>query len=607
MPSSNVSFSPERARIRLLDDAVVSGIAAGEVIERPASVVKELVENALDAGAQSIEVRYDDADRLDISVSDDGRGIVREDLDLAVTRHATSKLGRLSDLSEVRTFGFRGEALASIAAVAGLEVVSRTGDANSAFGVRLLDGRIVDRFDAPGRVGTRVRLSDLFGAVPARKKFLKSAGAEFAATTDVLRRFSLLHPDRHFRLLRERSIALDLPPVTHLVARLRQVLDADVAVAMHALEGRHGEMEIHGAVSAAGVSLGAARRMFLFVNGRTVQDKKLFRAVMEAYRTYLLRGRYPAVALFLSLPGPAVDVNVHPAKLEVRFADPEAVQRFVIEAIRETLRGKASPLGRWGLTEQDLAASQFEHRRRESAAALSRSLPRSSAEAPTSGVEEAPAGYQSSALEAPVAPGPDVELALGNAAKAPLTIIGQVLAGYIVCEQAGEVVLVDQHAAHERVLYERLLATYLEGRIASQPLLVPITVAVGGEGADAVERERGELERLGWEVERFGDADVVVRAVPAIGASRDLPALVERLATELAESEVATAGGALAREVLATVACHAATRVGQRLDTRAARALVEELGTVDFAASCPHGRPVARRLDRGRIERLFGR
>jgi len=595
----------------LLDDAVVSGIAAGEVIERPASVVKELVENALDAGARNIEVRYEarqgDADRLDISVSDDGRGIVREDLDLAVTRHATSKLGRLSDLSEVRTFGFRGEALASIAAVAGLEVVSRTGEANNASGVRLLDGRIVDRFDASGRVGTRVRLSDLFGAVPARKKFLKSASAEFAATTDVLRRFSLLHPDRHFRLLRERGIALDLPPAPDLAARLRQVLDPDVAVAMHALEGRHGEMELHGAVSAAGVSLGAARRMFLFVNGRYVQDKKLFRAVMEAYRTYLLRGRYPAVALFLSLPGPAVDVNVHPAKLEVRFADPEVVQRFVIEAIRETLRGKASPLGRWGLTEQDLAASQLEHRRRESAATLSRSMSPSGTDTPTSSVEEAPAGYQPSTVEAPVAAGPDIELALGDAARAPLTIIGQVLAGYIVCEQAGGVVLVDQHAAHERVLYERLLATYLGGRIASQALLVPITVAVGGEGADAVERASGELERLGWELERFGDADVVVRAVPAIGASRDLPALVERLATELAESEVATAGGALAREVLATVACHAATRVGQRLDTRAARALIADLGTVDFAASCPHGRPVARRLDRGRIERMFGR
>jgi DNA mismatch repair protein MutL len=223
------------------------------------------------------------------------------------------------------------------------------------------------------------------------------------------------------------------------------------------------------------------------------------------------------------------------------------------------------------------------------------------------GVEEAPPGYRPSTSRAPVAPGPDVELALGTAAKAPVSVIGQVLAGYIVCEHAGEVVLVDQHAAHERVLYERLLASYSAGKVASQPLLVPITVAVGGEGAEAVERASRELERLGWEIERFGDADVVVRSVPAIGASRSVPALVERLATELAESEVATAGGALAREVIATIACHAATRVGQRLDIRAAEALIEELGSVDFAASCPHGRPVARRLDRGRIERLFGR
>jgi DNA mismatch repair protein MutL len=606
MRSNNASSSPDPARIRLLDDAVVNGIAAGEVIDRPASVVKELVENALDAGARTVETRYDDRNGLDISVSDDGHGILRDDLDLAVTRHATSKLGRLGDLAAIRTFGFRGEALASLAAVAGLEVVSRTAGTSGAFGVRLVDGRIVDRFDAPGRVGTRVKLSDLFGAVPARKKFLKSPAAEFAAASDVVRRFALLHPDRHFRLLRGGEVALDLPPVANLTTRIGQVLDRELAGAMHALAAHHGGMALGGAASAAGVSLGSARRMFLFVNGRFVQDKLLFRAVMEAYRTYLMKGRYPAVALFLDVPGDAVDVNVHPAKLEVRFRAPDAVQRFVVEAIQETLRGKASPLGRWGLTEKDLVPSQTEHRRRRSAAARAAEAAASGVPAPEA-VGEAPEGYVPSAVgEQPTAAAP-LELSLGSAARAPVVVIGQVLAGYIVCEHAGEVVLIDQHAAHERVLYERLLASYVERSIASQPLLVPITVAVGGDGADAIERASGDLATLGWSLARFGDEEVVVRAVPSIASGKDVPALVERLASELARGDVATAGVALAREVLATVACHSATRVGQRLELRAARALVAELDSVDFAASCPHGRPVARRLDRGRIERLFGR
>ena len=604
MPKIDASSSAERPRIRLLDDAVVSGIAAGEVIERPASVVKELVENALDAGARSIEIRYDETpDGLDLAVADDGHGIASDDLELAVTRHATSKLDRLDQLSALSTFGFRGEALASMAAVARLEVVSRAGDAAGASGVRLIDGRIAERFDAPGRVGTKVRLADLFGAVPARKKFLKSAGAEFAAASDMVRRFSLLHPDRRFRLLRGGQVALDLPPVGDLLARLTQVLDAEITRAMHALEARHGGMAIRGAVSAAGVSLGSARRMFLFVNGRFVQDKTLFRAVMEAYRSYLLKGRYPAVALFLDLPGEKVDVNVHPAKLEVRFADPDGVQRFVIEAIRETLRGKASPLGRWGLTEHDLDASQFEQQRR-AARAAEIIAPRGGEE--LSGVaEDLPAGYTPTAVLDAVIAEASVELPLATAAE--VEVVGQVLDGYIVCQQDDEVVLVDQHAAHERILYEGLMRSFLEGTVPSQPLLLPATVSVGGDAADAVERASAELERLGWSIERFGDADVVVRAVPAIAAGGDLVALVERLASELAASDASTAGTALARDVLATVACHSATRVGEPLDLRAARSLIAEIGSVDFAAACPHGRPVARRLDRGWVERLFGR
>jgi DNA mismatch repair protein MutL len=349
--------------------------------------------------------------------------------------------------------------------------------------------------------------------------------------------------------------------------------------------------------------------MFLFVNGRWVQDRVLFRAVMEGYRTYLLKGRYPAVALFLDVPGESLDVNVHPAKLEVRFSDAEGVQRFVIEAVRETLRTKASPLGRWGLTERDVVVPEIEARRRAARLAAAE-VPPSAEPAPIASDDTEIPGY--SAPTASVAAGvgegtmrPMKSLPLGVARA--VRVVGQVLAGYIVCERDGEVVLVDQHAAHERVLYERLLTRYTEGKIDSQPLLLPMTVEVGGEGADAIERAGAELPTLGWDVERFGDEEVVVRALPAICGARDVGSLVERLASELARTDANTAGLALAREILATVACHAATRVGQVLDERESRALLDEIADVDFAAACPHGRPVARTLERSRIERMFGR
>lgn len=611
MPSRDVSSSPERPAIRLLDDAVVDAIAAGEVIERPASAVKELVENALDAGARMVEVRYDDRDGLNIAVLDDGHGIAADELELAVRRHATSKLDRVEGLTGIRTFGFRGEALASMAAVAALEVVSRTHEAREASGIRLIGGRVVDTFVAGARVGTRVALSDIFGDVPARKKFLKTPGAEFAAVLDTVRRFALLHPGVHFRLVRNGEAALDLAPVDDLLARIRQVFDPDVAGGMHTADARHRGMGISGALSAAGESFGSARRMFLFANGRWVQDRLLFRAVMEGYRTYLLKGRYPAVALFLEVPGESLDVNVHPAKLEVRFSNPDDVQRFVIEAVRDTLRTKASPLGRWGLTESDVLVPEVEARRRAARLAASPAaslVEREALVADAVGIPGyRPATVPGDAQVAEASKGETVSLPLAGVAARPLRVVGQVFTGYIVCERDGELVLVDQHAAHERVLYERLLARHTTGAIESQPLLVPVRIEVGGEGADAIDRAGTELASLGWDVERLGDEDVVVRAVPAICGARDVASLVERLASELARSDASSAGLALAREVLATVACHAATRVGQSLDEREARALLDEIADVDFAASCPHGRPVARTLDRSRIERMFGR
>jgi DNA mismatch repair protein MutL len=364
----------------------------------------------------------------------------------------------------------------------------------------------------------------------------------------------------------------------------------------------------------------------VFVNGRFVHDRLLFRAVMEAYRTYLMKGRYPAAALFLGTEPRCVDVNVHPQKLEVRFAAPEEVARFVVESIRDALRGAASPLGRWGLTERDLAIRGLRVGTQLRAPVDARRMVDVAAtKAPAAAQDEAASsgsaaksvtipGYHPASAEALAALAGDEAVAeqgrlfaaTGDALD-DLEVIGQVFAGYIVAQRGERMVLIDQHAAHERVLFERLMKSVAANQIERQGLVVPVTARVGGEGVEAVVRFGERLREWGWNLEPFGDEDVIIREVPAISAGSDLAALVERLVADLVHTEAAIAGSRIVERVMATVACHAAVRVGKRLDQQAARGLLGEIGSVDFAACCPHGRPVARVLDRARIERLFGR
>jgi DNA mismatch repair protein MutL len=391
------------------------------------------------------------------------------------------------------------------------------------------------------------------------------------------------------------------------------------------VEARFRGLGLRGAVSGPGTSWGSARRLTLYVNGRWVHDRLLFRAVMEAYRTYLLKGRYPAAALFLDVDATVVDVNVHPQKLEVRFSDPDVLMGFVVEAIREALRTGAGPLGRWGLISGTRDAGGRPTRPMPyfaPSAADSSSPPPNPSQATfaaVTAVEESVAedpeipGYRPAAAEA-VAVGAQLDAApeqqrlfVSSAPARDLEVVGQVFAGYILCEREDEVLLIDQHAAHERVLFERLMCGLAERRLERQPLLVPLTAHVGAEGVDAVARFASQLAELGWELEPFGEEDVIVRAVPAIAAGTDLAALVERLVSDLVRTDAATAASRLVEQVFATVACHAAVRVGKRLDAQGARALLGEIASVDFASSCPHGRPVARSIDRGRIERMFGR
>lgn len=587
----------------------MSAIAAGEVVERPASVVKELVENALDAGASSVAVCYDDQGDHSISVTDDGYGIASDELELAVTRHATSKIRALSDLSTIGSFGFRGEALASIASVSVCEIVTRTRDEDSGARVRVDSGDLVERSAAAARPGTRVDVSGLFAAVPARKKFLKSASSEYAAVADTLRRFALAAPRVAFSLSRRGRKLFDFPAVAGLTERLRQVYGAELGAAMVAVDAHYRGLSLRGALSPAGTGFGSAKRISIFVNGRWVQERSLFRALMEGYRTYLVKGRYPAAVLFLEIDPAVVDVNVHPAKLEVRFSDEQLVRSFFIEAVGDTLRGAASPLGRWGLGERDLLESEARMR----PSALRPDGPPLRDGAPVAPILDVPSGYQppapdsvGDAAASRVAEGYSGELLEPGLAER-LEVLGQVLDGYIICQKGERMIIVDQHAAHERVLFERLMDAYDSGRASSQPLLLASTVSVGAPGAEAVGRHREELERMGWEIDAFGDEDVVVRALPAVVAGSDVSVLVEKLVADLLGADAVAAGRRLAEKVYASVACHAAVRVGTALTREAAESLLAEIDTVDFAASCPHGRPVASVLGRDRIERMFGR
>jgi DNA mismatch repair protein MutL len=428
----------------------------------------------------------------------------------------------------------------------------------------------------------------------------------------------------HFRVERAGRVAFERASVPDLAARLAQVYGGEIGAGMLALDARFKGMTLRGSVSPAGVSWGSARRVSLFVNGRFVNDRVLFRAVMEAYRTYLLKSRYPAAAVFLDLDSHGVDVNVHPQKLSVRFEAAEEVTRFIVEAIRDALRGRASPLGRWGLSDAELRAVR--HRAGEqadiaarvhtSARAHGRARPARTRAAPASvappaaplpGYEPASAAALAALARAEVVTEQATLWEAGSGALAELDVVGQVFAGYIVCERGNEIVLVDQHAAHERVLFERLMKSAGERAIERQGLVIPITARVGGEGVDAVARFADGLDAAGWELEPFGEEDVVVRAVPAVCAGQDLAALVEKIVSDLVRTDAGLASARVIEQLMATVACHSAVRVGKRLDGRGARALLKEIGTVDFAATCPHGRPVARSLDRARIERLFGR
>jgi DNA mismatch repair protein MutL len=605
LDSPNIGAAPPV--IRLLDEAAVNRIAAGEVVERPASAVKELVENALDAGATRIEVAIARGGKALIRVADDGCGMAATDLPLAVARHATSKTdGR--DLAAIRTFGFRGEALASLAAVARLTITARAAGAEGAR-LAVVAGRAGRVEPAAAPRGCTVEVRDLFFATPARLKFLRGDQAEAQAVAEAVRRLALAHPQVAFTLRDvtrggEGRVMLSAPaeggpPEAARLARIARLVGRDfTASAVPVAAAREG-LGLAGLAGLPAFARGSAGLQHLFVNGRPVRDRLLAGALAAAYADLLPRGRFPAAVLWLDCPPEAVDVNVHPMKTEVRFRDAGLVRGFVLAALRQALAA-AAPRAAGALSAAALGAFRPGGSRPPGAGGLASgaALRRAAAwQAPAMpGLSEAPA--------APVAPDPPP----GATAAHPLGAARAQLHGlYILAETAEGVVIVDQHAAHERLVYERLKRELAAGGVARQALLLPEVVELPAPDRDRLLAAAPELLRVGLEIEPFGGGAVLVRALPAaLGPAAAAPILRDAL-DALAGGSGASGIEARLNAVLARVACHGSVRAGRRLSAEEMNALLREIEATPNAGTCNHGRPTWIALGLSDLARLFGR
>ena len=596
--------------IRRLSEGTVNRIAAGEVVERPAAAVKELVENALDAGATRIDIATANGGADLILVEDDGSGMGADDLRLAIERHATSKLPERNgedDLSHIETLGFRGEALPSIGAVARLTLASRTkeGEAHEIF----VEGGAVSgpspaSFRGRGQHGTRAEVRELFYATPARLKFLKSARSEDLATTDIVKRQAMARPDVAFTLTMDGRRALDLEAGRDLLesrlTRLARIMGRDFHDNAVKVEAAREGVRLSGYAGLPTYNRANAQMQFLFVNGRPVRDKLLIGAVRGAYADFLARDRHPALALFLECDPAFVDVNVHPAKTEVRFRDAGLVRGLIVGALKHTL---AEAGHRASTTVAGAALASFQtsafHRQSPGFTPAYQSSSYAVRE-PGSLFQGAPVISARVEEVATEMPAPSAETPLGVAR-------AQLHETYVVAQTADGIVIVDQHAAHERLVYERMKKALADGGIVRQPLLVPEVVELDPAEVSRVTARAPELAELGLVIEAFGPDAVMVREIPAMLGKLDVKGLMRDLADEIAETGNALSLKERLEEVSGTLACHMSVRAGRRLNAEEMNALLREMEATPHSGQCNHGRPTYVELKLADIERLFGR
>ncbi|HWO42904.1 MAG TPA: DNA mismatch repair endonuclease MutL [Candidatus Eisenbacteria bacterium] len=585
-------------KIHVLPDALASRIAAGEVVERPASVVKELMENALDAGATEISVALEKNGAALIRISDNGEGMAADDLLVAIERHSTSKLRDESDLFRIATLGFRGEALPSIAAVSRVDIISRSASDASGHRLRVEGGRRQELAPVACAVGTTVTVRDLFFNTPARLKFLKSPATELSHICDVFNRLALARPDVHFRLLHDGRMLADYVAARDSGERLRQVFGRELAEKLIAFSLRRDALSISGHASTAPLSFPNARYLQTFVNGRYVRDRVINHAVLSGYETLLMRGRYPAAVLFLELPAGEVDVNVHPAKYEVRFRRQPVVYDAVVAALREALR--AGPRRSRAEIAVERAAGTdavMEPSLPYGAAALAHRLPAASAL-----TMPAPAG-EAATMQAAAATSDAAVTGFFSSLK----VLGQIFGCYLVCASSRGLAIIDQHAAHERVVFEHLKAQLARGAVQKQSLLVPQILELPAGEENLLEGRLESLERFGFSVEPFGPSGYAVTAAPALLPEGDYREIVRRMVAEIAEIDGSHAARVTLEERLATIACHGVIRAHRKLEAAEMQALLEALDRIDFATQCPHGRPLLVEFTGPDLERLFKR
>lgn len=631
------AFATGGARVQRLPDALIDQIAAGEVVERPASVVKELVENAVDAGATRVRVELAAGGARLVAVSDNGSGMSARDAELAVQRHATSKLRSFDDLGGIASYGFRGEALPAIASVSRFRLRTRAKGAAEGFELQLENGKPVAAGPAGSPEGTRIEVADLFAALPARRKFLKSEGTEWGHVADWVGRAALALPHVHFDVVRGDKNAISWPAVSDPLDRIAAVLGEATAKTLTHAGLEHGDYKLSAFVSRPDAHRATGAGLYFFVNERPVRDKTMRHALLQVMRDVLPRGRFPTALLYLAAPEGAVDVNVHPAKWEVRFADSQLVHRLVSRVVRGAMEGRGWMQGegeRAGTGGGNLhggAAGAFGN---GEALVLDRGgdggRPGSVRGEPGAGPGGAAGGDRSDWVFARGAGGepggarlePGASAEAGEALPAEakpfqfgeLRLLGQLLGCYLLAEGPDGLVMIDQHAAHERVLYEQMRAHWLQGELPAQGLLTPATVELAPSALEALLPAPEVLKRLGFEVDPFDGNTVLLRSVPAMLSDRDPGGLIESLAEELrggdgAEAALRAGSRVLpeADHIFATMACHAARRAGDILEPAEQRAVLQALDEIPWAPTCPHGRPVASPISLREIERRFGR
>ncbi|RFB98893.1 DNA mismatch repair protein MutL [Rhizobium leguminosarum bv. trifolii] len=602
--------------IRQLSETLINQIAAGEVIERPASAAKELIENALDAGATRIEIATSGGGKALLRVSDNGSGMDAADLELAVRRHCTSKLS--DTLEDIRTLGFRGEALPSIGSVARLSIASRRRDSTGGHEIAVNAGKIAHLRPAAANPGTIVEVRDLFFATPARLKFLKTEKAEAGAITEIVKRMAIAFPAVRFVLSGSDRTTLEFPATgdDHL-ARMAQVLGKDFRDNAIALDAVREEISLTGFAGVPTFNRGNSAHQYAFVNGRPVQDKLILSAIRGAYAETIPSGRYPVAVLSISLDPALVDVNVHPAKSDVRFRDPGLVRGLIVGAVREALSRDGSRAATTGASDMLRAFRPgFQPYAQRPQTAWSAETSPSRSYQPASGLGERPqASFDG--LSMPTARA-EPQFSPQSAAAEPASgettgryplgaARAQIHANYIVAQTEDGLVIVDQHAAHERLVFEAMRKALHSKRLASQVLLIPEIVDIPEEDCDRLMQHAGELSELGLAIERFGPGAIAVRETPAMLGEVDAHGLIRQLADEIAEWDTASGLSAKLEYVAATMACHGSVRSGRRLRPEEMNALLREMEVTPGSGQCNHGRPTYIELKLSDIERLFGR